>query len=173
MGVLFDPRAGLDLRPFTVDLAGEAYHIRAAPASVWLEAWGTYGVGRVMAAMLHEPAERYRYYRGLSRGTVTGPAALEASRLLWGAAAGTDWWTADNLAVQSVNWAGVGGELYAQGLRPDAVPLGVWLAASWRVILASVKREDRAAVEAEVTMRPAGYDTTDAQLPATIGEMIT
>lgn len=169
--IVFDPRAGLALRPITVQLAGHRYDIRAAPADVWLEAWVSYGVGRMLPAMLTDATEAYRYYSDLSAGRLRPASALEASRLLWGRAAGCDWWVADNLALHAVNWTGTGGELYAQGLRPSTVPLGVWLAGAYRVVMASVKPNDRAAVEASLAMPPAGYDT--GELPRSIDQFIS
>ncbi len=167
----FDPRAGLGLRPVTVQLAGHRYEIRAAPAEVWLEAWVSYGVGRVMPAMLTDAGDRYRYYSDLSTGRMRPESALEASRRVWGEAAGCDWWVADNLALHAVNWSGVGGELWAQGLRPSTVPLGVWLASAYRVIMSSQKPEDRAAIEASLALPPAGYHS--GELPQRIDQFIT
>ena len=171
MTIVFDPRAGLALRPITVQLAGYRYEIRAAAAEVWLEAWVTGGAGRVMAAMITHPADRYRYYSDLSTGRLRPESALEGSRRLFGQAAGCEWWVADNLALHAVNWSGVGGELYTQGLRPSTVPLGVWLAGAYRVVMASVKPDDRAAVEASLAMPPAGYHT--GELPRSIDQFIT
>lgn len=169
--IIFDPVAGLGTRPLTVRLASHPYQIRAAPAQVWLEAWARVGVGRVMAAMITDPKDAYRYYSDMSSGRVRPDSALEASRQLWGRAAGVDWWVADNLALHAVNWGGVGGELYAQGLRPASVPLAVWLAGAYRVIMASVKRDERAAVEASMALPPDGYDT--GELPRSISEFIS
>jgi hypothetical protein len=169
--IVFEPQAGLALRPITVQLAGHPYVIRAAPADVWLDAWVSYGVGRVMAAMLTDTADRYRYYSDMASGRLRPESALEASRKVWGHAAGCDWWVADNLALHAVNWTGVGGELWSQGLRPSTVPLAVWLAGAYRVVMASVKRDDRAAVEASLAMPPAGYDT--GELPRSIDQFIS
>jgi hypothetical protein len=169
--IVFDPRAGLGLRPVTVQLAGHRYQVRAAPAEVWLEVWAMQGVGRVLPGMLTDPVDRYRYYSDLSTGRMRPASALEASRLLWGQAAGCDWWVADNLALQAVNWTGVGGELYAQGLRPASVPLGVWLASAYRVLMASVKPDERPVVEGSLAMPPDGYDT--GELPSSIDQFIT
>lgn len=170
--IVFDPAAGLGLRPVTVALAGHRYQIRAASAAVWLQAWAAVGdAGRVLPAMLTDPVDRYRYYSDLSTGRARPEAALEASRRAWGHVAGVEWWTAEKLALHGVNWAGVGGELYAQGLRPDQVPLGVWLAGAYRVLMTSVKPDDRAAVEASLALLPDGYDT--GELPRSISDLIT
>lgn len=169
--ITFDPLAGLAARALAVQLAGYRYEIRAASARVWLETWAHVGAGRVMAAMITDPVDSYRYYSDLSTGRARPESALEASRRLWGAAAGVDWWVADNLALQAVNWAGVGGELYAQGLRPDEVPLAVWLAGAYRVVMTSVKPSERAVVEGSLALPPDGYDT--GELPRSISEFFT
>lgn len=167
----FDPRAGLALRPFTVHLGGDRYHIRSASAAVWLEAWASGGVTGVLRAMLHDKAEQYRFYRALSKGEISLAEVHEASRRLFAAAAGCDeWWVADRLALQSVTWAGVGGELYTQGLRPDAVPLTVWLAVTYRVMILSVKAEERTVLEGSLQLPPDGYDTGE---PAPLSEIFT
>lgn len=169
--IVFDPLAGLGVRPVTVLLAGYRYEIRAASAQVWLQAWATVGADRLMPAMITDPVDAYRYYTDLATGRTRRASALQASRLMWGKAAGVDWWIADNLAVQAVNWAGIGGELYAQGLRPDTVPLAVWLAAAYRVVMASVKPGDRAVVEASLALPPDGYDT--GELPRSISDFFS
>lgn len=168
--IRFDPRAGLSIRPLTVALGDDRYHIRAAPASVWLEAWAAHGATGVMRAMVHDKAEQYRYYRALSKGEISLVDAHEASRRLFAAAAGCEWWIADRLALQSVVWPGVGGELYMNGMRPGDVPLAVWLATAYRIIVLSTKAEDRAALEGSLELPPDGYDTGE---PATLDEIFT
>lgn len=171
-GVGFSPLAGLSPpRPTTVQFDGHIYRIRGAMADVWLEAWARWSVERVMLAMLDSKTDEYRYYRSMSRGAEGAAAAMEASRRLFGHAAGTDWWVADRLAFQSVGWAGVGGELYSQGLRPAEVPLAVWLAGAFRVLMLSAPKESRAAVEGSLMMLPDGYDT--GELPSDTSEFFT
>jgi hypothetical protein len=171
-GVAFASLAGLTPpRPITVKFDGHVYRIRGAMADVWLEAWATWSVDRVMVAMLDGKADEYRYFRSMSRGADGAAAAIEASRRLFGHAAGTDWWTADRLAFQSVGWAGVGGELYSQGLRPPEVPLAVWLAGAFRVLMLSTPKDERPAVEGSLMMPPDGYDT--GELPQDASEFFT
>jgi hypothetical protein len=171
-GIGFSPLAGLTPpRPITVKLDGTVYTIRGAMADVWLEGWAQWGVDRVMLAMLEGKADEYRYFRSMSRGPDGAAAAIEASRRLFGQAAGVEWWTADRLAFQSVGWAGVGGELYSQGLRPADVPLAVWLAGALRVLMLSTPKESRAAVEGSLMMPPDGYDT--GELPQDASEFFT
>lgn len=166
----FDPLAGLVDRQLTVALAGHTYTIAPAPAAVWLQSWAQYGVDRLMGDRL-DTGDRYRYYSDVVKGRCTAAMAAEASRRLFGRAAGCDWWVADRLALQSVAWAGVGGELYAQGLRPDSVPLVVWLGCTYRVLMAAANRKDRAVLESSLTLPPDGYDT--GELPNSIDEIFT
>jgi hypothetical protein len=158
-GIGFVPLAGLTPRPITVAIAGERFTVRAALADVWLQTWARHGLAHLMSGMLGSKTDEYRWYRLMARDPERAAAMTEASRLLFGRAAGCDWWVADRLAAQSVAWAGVGGELYAQGLRPAEVPLGVWLAAAYRVMILSAPKADRAAVEGSLALPPAGYDT--------------
>lgn len=166
----FNPRAGLAIRPLTVALGGTRYHVRAAPAAVWLEAWAGAGTVGLLRAMLHDKGEQYEFYRALSKGHIDLAAVHEASRRLFASAAGCDWWVAERLAMQSVAWAGVGGELYTQGLRPGEVPLAVWLAAAYRVMMLSVRGEERTALEGSLQLPPDGYDTGE---PAALEEIFT
>lgn len=171
-GVGFSPLAGLTPpRPITVKFDGHIYRIRGAMADVWLEAWAQWGVDRVILSMLDGKADEYRYFRSMSKGPEGAANAIEASRRLFGQAAGTQWWTADRLAFQSVGWAGVGGELYSQGLRPAEVPLAVWLAGAFRVLILSTPKEGRPAVEGSLMMPPDGYDT--GELPSDASEFFT
>lgn len=171
-GVTFAPLAGLTPpRPITVKFDATVYTIRGAMADVWLQGWAQWSVDRVMLAMLEGKADEYRYFRSMSRGPEGAAAAIEASRRLFGQAAGTDWWTADRLAFQSLGWAGIGGELYSHGLRPAEVPLAVWLAGAFRVLMQSTPKESRAAVEGSLMMPPDGYDT--GELPQDASEFFT
>lgn len=171
-GIGFAALAGLTPpRPITVKFDDHVYRIRGAMADVWLEGWAQWSVDRVMLAMLDGKADEYRYYRSMSRGPEGAARAIEASRRLFGQAAGTDWWTADRLAFQSVGWAGIGGELYSQGLRPAEVPLAVWLAGAFRVLMLSTPKEGRPAVEGSLMMPPDGYDT--GELPQDASEFFT
>ena len=158
-GIGFDPRAGLEPRPLTIAVGTERFTVRAALADVWLDAWARHGTAYVAPPMLASKHDEYRWYRLGSRDPERAAGMLDASRQVFGKAAGCEWWVAERLAVQSLNWAGFGGELYAQGLRPAEVPLAVWLAATYRVMLLAARKEDRAAIEGSLALPPAGYDT--------------
>jgi hypothetical protein len=158
-GLGFSPVTGLAPRPVTVAIGGERFTIGAALADVWLEAWATHGVAHLMSAMLATNTDRYRWYRLMARNPERAGPMMDASRALFGKAAGCEWWAADRLAVQSVGWSGVGGELYSQGLRPGEVPLTVWLAAAYRAMALATPKEERAALEGSLLLPPAGYDT--------------
>lgn len=158
-GIGFDPLAGLTPRPITIAVAGERFTIRAALADVWLDAWARHHIGHLMGAMLSTKTDEYRWHRIAARNPERIESRAEASRRLFGKAAGCEWWVADKLALHSVSWAGVGGELYAQGLRPAEVPLAVWLASTYRIMMASAPKEERSAIEGSLMLPPAGYDT--------------
>lgn len=158
-GIGFAALPGLAPRPLTVAVAGERFTIRPALADIWLHAWARHGLAHLMAGMLGSKTDEYRWYRLMGRSPERAAAMTDASRRLFGAAAGCEWWVADRLAVQSTAWAGVGGELYAQGLRPAEVPLTVWTAAAYRVMILAAPREDRPAIEGSLQLPPAGYDT--------------
>lgn len=164
-GIRFAPRAGLGPHPITVAVGGERFTIRAARADVWLDAWAHHGVSHLAPAMLESKRDEYGWYRAASRSPDRAVAMMDASRSIFAQAAGlADWWVADRIAVESVNWAGVGGELYTQGLRPAEVPLAIWIACAYRTIMLSVPKDDRAAIEGAIMLPPAGYDTEE--LPA-------
>ena len=171
MTIHFEPLAGLSARPYTVAVAGQTFTVAAAPASVWLDAWARYEAAGVLVGLVTDPIIRYRITAAVINGETTGDKVAEASRRLWAAAAGVPWWTADRLAAYSLSWSGAGGELWTQGVRPDATPLAAWLACTYRLVAGSTKKEGQAALEASLTLPPAGYDT--GELPASIGEFFT
>lgn len=171
MTIHFDARAGLAARPYTVQIAGRVYSIPAAPAAVWLDAWADYGASGVLIGLVTDPIARYRITAAVLNGETTGDQVAEASRRLWAAAAGVPWWTGERIAMYSVSWSGAGGEMWTQGLRPDAVPLAAWLACAYRFVVACTKKDNLPALEASLTLPPAGYDT--GELPASIGEFFT
>jgi hypothetical protein len=158
-GIGFAILAGLEPRPITIVVAGERFTVRAALADVWLQAWARHGLAHLMGGMLSSKTDEYRWYRLMSRDPDRAAGMTTASRQLFGKAAGCEWWVAERLAIQSVTWTGVGGELYSQGLRPAEVPLAVWLASAYRVMMLAARKEDRAAIEGSLMLPPDGYDT--------------
>lgn len=169
----FDPLAGLETRPYRVAVAGHLITVPAATASTWLVAWGEYGAAGVLFGMLDNPTDRYRLTSAVMNGDATGDQVAAASRTLFATAAGTAprWWLAERLAMYSVSWSGVGGEMLSQGLRPAELPLGAWLACAYRVLVTCTKKEDWPGLEASLVLPPAGYDTQ--QLPSRMGEFFT
>ncbi len=187
--VIFEPWQGITPAPITVRLGGRVYTAPARTAGGWLDAltaagWLTrwriigdpehdpdgLGAAGVMDVCCGDPRDAYRLALAVDEGTVAVAGLATAGRKVIEKAAGVQWWIAERLALQSVSWSGIGGELYTKGLRPHEVPLPVWLGATYRTWMGMLDDKQRTATDTALSLPPAGYDS-DEPLPATLGEL--
>lgn len=154
--------------------------LQALRSAGWMQRWRIIpdpeydpdGVGAagVLAVCFDGPGAAYRLRLAIDDGTVSPTALADAGRRLFAKAAGADWWAAERIAVQSVSWAGIGGELYLSGLRPGEVPLPVWLGAAYRTWMSQLDAKARSSADTALTMPPPGYDS-DEPLPTSLSEL--
>ena len=189
LSVIFDPPQGITPAPITVKIGGRVYTAPARTAGGWLEAlyaagwlkrWRIIGdpehdpdglgAAGIMDVCCNDARDAYRLALAIDEGTVSVAALAEAGRKVIAKASGVDWWIAERLALQSVSWSGIGGELYVKGLRPHEVPLPVWLGATYRTWMGMLDDKARTAADTALSLPPAGYDS-DEPLPASLGEL--
>jgi len=134
---------------YHLDVGGKPWEGGPFPASVWLSAAAVQGHEWIVANLPGAP--RYRW----SRLAIEDPGLpVRHSRELLAAESGLDWWVAWRLMARSWIWVGVGGELAQWGVQPENVPLGRWLALTWRSILMSTDAKDRHLTESTLLAPP-------------------
>lgn len=187
--VIFEPWQGITPAPITVKVGGRIYTAPARTAGAWFDAltaagwlkrWRIIGdpehdpdglgAAGVMDVCCADARDAYRLAVAIDEGTVSVAGLAKAGRDLIAKASGVDWWVAERLALQSVSWSGIGGELYTKGLRPHEVPLPVWLGATYRTWMGMLDDKGRTATDTALSLPPAGYDS-DEPLPTTLGEL--
>lgn len=188
--VAFNPTHGIAPAPITVRIAGHVYTapprmagewFAALTRAGWLSRWRIIadpetdpdglGAAAVMAVCLEDdPGGAYRLRLAVDDGEVSGKAVAEAGRKIIAKAAGVEWWIAERIAIQSLSWSGIGAELYMKGMRPDEVPLPVWLGAAYRTWMTLLDDKARASADTALVLPPAGYDS-DEPLPKSLEEL--
>lgn len=126
-------------------LAGAPLRVAPLPASAWLEAIFTGGIGGVLGLCDDSDAIEDAIADGHLRGGALGKVLNE----MLAAAAGRPWRVALMLIILAQErWATTGGELMRLGFKVDEMPLGAFLDAIYTVATRNMKPEEVAKFDA-------------------------
>lgn len=158
-GANLDPLASLRPWGFMVDLGGREYEIQPRTGAQWLEVLlpNPLELGDILPGMLGE-AEQEELEEALMAGTVSESDIREACYEVIALASGREWWWTLTL-VQSATtvWLQIYGQLVAQGVRFDSLPLGAVLDAMYATIASRMSKEQLLSFNSELSKPPAGY----------------
>jgi hypothetical protein len=152
-----DPAAALALWAVDVDLVDRVYTIPALPASEWVLAILAGSWADIVPGLI---ADRDDLDDLILDGEVTSADCEAAARDALAAASGLKWWTAVRLArAAAETW--IGSELALRGLDPSRMPLGAYLAATYRAAAREMEDSKRAQLDMELDRPPKGVSAAE------------
>lgn len=159
MSVGVDPLASLRPYGFAVDLGGREYEVPPRTGAQWLTVLlpSPLDLADILPGMLgDDDAEVLE--EALMAGEVSEQDIKDSVFEVITLAAGRDWWWALNL-IQSVAtvWTQVYGQLVAQGVRFDQLPLGAVLDAMYATLAARMDKDRLRAFDSDLARPPVGH----------------
>lgn len=157
-GVNLDPLASLRPWGFVVDLGGREYEIQPRSGAQWLEVLlpNPFDPSDILPGMLGEAAEE-ELQEALMAGVVSETEIRDACYEVITMASGRDWWWALTLVQSAATvWLQIYGQLVAQGVRFDSLPLGAVLDALYATIVSRMNKEQLQSFNSELSRPPAG-----------------
>lgn len=144
--------AALRAWPITVDLGGATYRIAPLPAIRWVvlivdDDWLGIVPGMIDAADLNLDD-------ALDAGTISHEECVRAARDAVGVAAGMPWWSAVRLIRSALEAPDVTGELLMHGIDAQAMSLGAFVQAIYRVFTRDADKKQRAKIDRDVEAVP-------------------
>lgn len=139
-----------------VTLSDQTYTIPVLPALSWIMAIRKGSWLAVVPGLLDQ-AEAFD--DALDRGAIDPEDCIRSAQEAITVASGLPWWTASRLVSVSVDQCGVTGALVLAGIDASVVPLGAYVAATYRIVTDGADKNELARIDRILNERPAGLAT--------------
>lgn len=155
----FDPIAALHPCAVDIQLGGWEYTIPALSAARWIEAVLDPDGLAIVPGLLGIEDRRDVLGQWVT-GAFSPEEIAETARAALGAAAGRPWWQAAKLIYSACDeraWPIISGT-FARGTDLDKIGIGAFCNAVWALAMRNADEQERARLEAEMSIPPAGVD---------------
>lgn len=144
--------AALRVWPITVDLGGTAYRIAPHPAIRWVVPIVDDDWFAIVPGMLD--TTDHGVDEAIDTGAITHEDCVRAARDAVGVAAGVPWWVAVRLVRSVLEAPDLTGELLMRGIDAQAVSLGAFVQAAYRMFTRDLDKKQRARVDQNIEAVP-------------------